>query len=56
MCQWTLLASSGTMPRMLGMRGCAPIDPQGLPPEVAALIVQLQQQVRHQAQQLSERD
>ena len=27
-----------------------------LPPEVAALIVQLQQQVRHQAQQLSERD
>lgn len=41
---------------MLGMCGPAPIDPQGLPPEVAALIAQLQQQVQDQAQQLSERD
>lgn len=44
------------MPRMLGMRGLPSTDPQGLPPEVAALIVQLQQQVQDQAQQLSERD
>lgn len=49
------MASSGTMPRMLGMRGLH-TDPQGLPPEVAALIVRLQQQVQDQAQQLSERD
>ena len=56
MCQWDPLASSGTMPRMLGMRGLPSTDPQGLPPEVAALIAQLQQQVQHQAQQLSERD
>jgi transposase len=41
---------------MLGMRGLAPLDPQGLPPEVAALIVRLQQQVQDQAQQLCERD
>jgi transposase len=41
---------------MLGMRGLPSTDPQGLPPEVAALIAQLQQQVQHQAQQLSERD
>ncbi len=44
------------MPRMLGMRGLPPTDPQGLPPEVAALIAQLQQQVQDQSQQLSERD
>ncbi|PZP90965.1 MAG: IS66 family transposase, partial [Variovorax paradoxus] len=44
------------MPRMLGMRGFPSTDPQGLPPEVAALIVRLQQQVQDQAQQLSERD
>ena len=44
------------MPRMLGMRGLPSTDPQGLPPEVAALIVRLQQQVQDQAQQLSERD
>ena len=43
------------MPRMLGMRGLH-TDPQGLPPEMAALIVRLQQQVQDQAQQLSERD
>ncbi|HEY1090441.1 MAG TPA: transposase, partial [Burkholderiaceae bacterium] len=41
---------------MLGMRGFPSTDPQGLPPEVAALIVRLQQQVQDQAQQLSERD
>ena len=41
---------------MLGMRGLPSTDPQGLPPEVAALIVRLQQQVQDQAQQLSERD
>lgn len=41
---------------MLGMRGLPPTDPQGLPPEVAALIAQLQQQVQDQAQQLAERD
>jgi transposase len=41
---------------MLGMRGLPPTDPQGLPPEVNALIAGLQQQVREQAQQLSERD
>jgi len=41
---------------MLGMRGLLPTDPQGLSPEVAALIAQLQQQVQDQAQQLSERD
>jgi len=44
------------MPRMLGMRSLPPSDPQGLSPEVAALIAQLQQQVQDQAQQLSERD
>lgn len=33
-----------------------PLDPQGLPPEVTALIARLQQQVQHQEQQLSERD
>ncbi|WP_143074153.1 hypothetical protein [Roseateles sp. YR242] len=38
------------------MRGLPPSDPQGLPPEVAALIAQLQQQVQDQAQQLCERD
>jgi transposase len=41
---------------MLGMRGLPPTDPQGLPPKVAALIAQLQQQVQDQAQQLTERD
>jgi hypothetical protein len=41
---------------MLGMRGLTSTDPQGLSPEVAALIVRLQQQVQDQAQQLSERD
>lgn len=41
---------------MLGMLGLPSTDPQGLPPEVAALIVRLQQQVLDQAQQLSERD
>jgi transposase len=41
---------------MLGMRGLPPPDPQGLPPEVAALIARLQQQVQEQAQQLCERD
>jgi transposase len=41
---------------MLGMRGLPPADPQGLPPEVTALIAQLQQQVQEQAQQLCERD
>jgi transposase len=56
MCQWALLGSYGTMPRMLGMRGLPSTDPQGLPPEVAALIARLQQQVQDQAQQLSERD
>ncbi len=44
------------MPRMLGMRGVPPLDPQGLPPEVVALVARLQQQVQHQEQQLSERD
>lgn len=44
------------MPRMLGMRGLPPLDPQGLRPEVAALIARLQQQVQDQAQQLCERD
>lgn len=44
------------MPRMLGMRGLPPNYPQGLSPEVAALIAQLQQQVQDQAQQLSQRD
>ena len=44
------------MPRMLSMRGLPPTDPQGLSPEVGALIAQLQQQVQEQAQQLSERD
>ena len=44
------------MPRTLGMRGLPSTDPQGLPPEVAALIVRLQQQVQDQAQRLSERD
>ncbi len=44
------------MPRMLGMRGLPPPDPQGLSPEVAALIARLQQQVQEQAQQLCERD
>lgn len=44
------------MQRMLGMRGPAPIDAQGLPPEVAALIAHLQQQVQDQAQQLYECD
>ncbi len=56
MCRWAPAAGSGTMPRMLGMRGLPPTDPQGLPPEVAALIAQLQRQVQEQAQQLSERD
>ena len=41
---------------MLGMRGLPPTDPQDLPPEVAALIARLQQQVQEQAQQLCERD
>lgn len=41
---------------MLGMRGLPPTEPQGLPPEVAALIAGLQQQVREQARQLCERD
>ena len=44
------------MPRMLGMRGLPSPDPQGLSPEVAALIARLQQQVQEQAQQLCERD
>ena len=44
------------MPRMLGMRGLPPTGPQGLRPEVTALIAQLKQQVQDQAQQLSERD
>ena len=56
MCRWARVVASGTMPRMLGMRGLPPTDPQGLPPEVAALIAQLQQQVQDQAQQLTERD
>ncbi|RTL45072.1 MAG: hypothetical protein EKK53_06710 [Burkholderiales bacterium] len=55
MCRCDASVSSGTMPRMLGMRGLPPNDPQGLSPEVAALIAQLQQQVQDQAQQLSER-
>ncbi|MFG6441978.1 IS66 family transposase [Roseateles sp. LKC17W] len=38
------------------MRGLPPNSPQGLSPEVAALIAQLQQQVQDQAQQLSEHD
>ncbi|MCR5866802.1 hypothetical protein [Aquincola sp. J276] len=50
------VAGYGTMPRMLGMRGLPPTDPEGLSPEVAALIAQLQQQVQAQAQQLGERD
>lgn len=41
---------------MVGMRGLPPTDPQGLSPEVAALIARLQQQVQDQAQQLCERD
>ncbi|MFG6415488.1 IS66 family transposase, partial [Roseateles sp. DC23W] len=41
---------------MLGMRGVPPSDPQGLSPEVAALIAGLQQQVQDQARQLDERD
>ena len=56
MCRWAPSASSGTMPRMLGMRGLPPNNPQGFSPEVAALIAQLQQQVQDQAQQLSERE
>ena len=41
---------------MLGMRGLPPSDPQGLSPEVAALIAGLQRQVQDQARQLCERD
>ncbi|WP_374585416.1 IS66 family transposase [Ideonella dechloratans] len=41
---------------MLGMRGLPSTEPQGLPPEVTALIAQLQQQVQDQTQQLAERD
>lgn len=44
------------MPRMLGMRGLPPFDPQGLPPEVAELVDRLQRQIRDQEQQLCERD
>ena len=41
---------------MLGMRGLPSAEPQGLPPEVVALIAQLRQQVQEQTQQLAERD
>jgi len=44
------------MPRMLGMRDLPPLNLQGLPPEAAALIAQLQQRVALQEQQLAERD
>ncbi|HEX5684694.1 MAG TPA: IS66 family transposase, partial [Ideonella sp.] len=50
------LASSGTMPRMLGTRDLTAQDLQGLPPEAVALIAQLQQRVKLQQQQLAERD
>jgi len=41
---------------MLGMRDLPPLDLQGLPPQAAALIAQLQQHVTLQEQQLAERD
>ncbi|MBC7940880.1 MAG: IS66 family transposase [Chitinophagaceae bacterium] len=41
---------------MLGMRDLPPQNLQGLPPAAAELIAQLQQRVRHQEQQLAERD
>jgi transposase len=44
------------MPRMLGMRGLPPVDLQGLPPEAAALIVQMRQLLEQQEGQLAERD
>ncbi|WAC73819.1 IS66 family transposase [Roseateles sp. SL47] len=41
---------------MLGIPGLPPVEPQGLSPEVAALIAQLRQQVQEQTQQLAQRD
>ena len=44
------------MPRMLGTRDLPPLYLQGLPPEAAALIAQLQQHLSVQDQQLAQRD
>src|SRR5690349_2602975 len=44
------------MPRMLGTRDLPPLNLQVLPPEAAALIAKLQQDLSAQDQQLAQRD